>query len=172
MNLRWNSTLSRFEAEFSDFQGDLAAVKAAGFRTDGAPQWIWYSYKAGSLAKLKGRPGLTISPDARAQFNALWAVEERNAKVKAELAEHKKVLKKKLKIEEQEANAIEIPEKGYIDASDLPLVTLSKDAFVPPPPPETRCIICQDPVYLYENTEIPACLWCSKIVLDSCTEVC
>src|SRR5271166_1587642 len=129
MNLRWNSTLNRFEAEFSsDFQGVLAALKAGGFRTDGAPQWIWYSYKAGSLAKLKGRPGLAISPEARAQFNALWVVEERNAKVKAELAEHKKALRKKLKIEEQEANAIEIPEKGYIDASDLPPMPTHEDA--------------------------------------------
>lgn len=176
MNLIWNSGLSRFEAEFStDFNGDLAAVKAAGFKTDGAPLWKWYTYKAGPLGKLReNRPpsGLTISPEAREQFTALWTLEEKNVKLKAELAAHNKVLKKKLKIEEQQGNAIVIPEKGYIDASDLPPAPPYLSTYTPPPPPETKCIICGGPVYFYEKQDPPTCLWDEKIVLDNDGEVC
>lgn len=176
MNFNWNSELGRFEAEFStDFNGDLAAVKMAGFKTDGAPQWVWYTFKAGPLTKLReNRPasGLTISPEARKQFTALWTLEEKNAKLKAELAAHNKALKKKLKIEEQQGNAIVIPEKGYIDASDLPPASPYLSTYTPPPPPETKCIVCQDPVYFYEQLNPPACLWCLKIVLDKRDEVC
>src|SRR6266403_3443547 len=136
MNLRWNGTYRRFEAEFStDFNGDLAAVKAAGFKTDGAPGWIWYTYKAGPLTKLReARPasGLTISSEAREQYTCLWAVEEKNAKLKAELTAHNKILKKKLKIEEQEGKAMPIPEKGYIDASDLPPLPPCVHTYTPP----------------------------------------
>ncbi len=179
MNLRWNGTFRRFEAEFStDFNGDLAAVKAAGFKTDGAPEWIWYTYKAGPLTKLRteNRPafGLTITPEAREQYTSLWTVEEKNAKIKAELAAHNKTLKKKLKIEEQESKAIKIPEKGYIDASDLPPMP----SFVQPRPESSinlnapKCIICRGTVYFYEKQDPPTCLYCEKIVLDNATEVC
>lgn len=177
MNLRWNGSLRCFEAEFSsDFQGDLAAVKAAGFKTDGPPNWVWYSNKAEPLNKLReSRPasGLTINPDAKEQFAALHAVELNNAKVKAELAGHKKALKKKLKTEEvQVTHAVHIPPKGYIEASDLPPVESLCKQFIPPDKPTTLCIICADPVYFYEQQNPPTCLWCSKIVLDNCTEVC
>jgi hypothetical protein len=174
MNLRWNPTQRRFEAEFStDFNGDLAAVKAAGFKTDGAPEWIWYTYKAGPLTKLRTqRPALlTISPEAREQYTALSTVEENNAKVKAELAVHKKELKKKLKIEEG-SSELEIPEKGYIDASDLPPQKSLCIAFQIPPPPDTKCIICEDSVYFYEKQDPPTCIWCEKLVLDKIDEVC
>lgn len=177
MNLRWNGTLRCFEAEFSsDFQGDLAAVKAAGFRTDGPPDWVWSTTKAEPLNKLREtRPasGLTINSDAKQQFAALHAVELNNAKVKAELAVHKKTLKKKLKVEEvQVTHAVHIPPKGYIDASDLaPAQSLCKP-FTPSNPPSTVCIICGDPIYFYEKQTPPTCLWCEKIVLDNCVDVC
>jgi hypothetical protein len=175
MNLRWNGSLRRFEAEFSDFSGDLTAVKAAGFKTTGAPQWVWYSVKAAPLTKLReNRPasGLTITPDAREQYTALLKVDESNAPVKAALEAHKKTLKKRAKIVEQEKNAVVIPEKGYIDASDLPPQPTHVKLYTPPPPPDTRCIICGDPVYFYEQLNPPACLWCSKICLDNVSEVC
>ena len=174
MNLRWNSELRRFEAEFEEFNGDLQAVKSAGFKTDGAPQWIWYTYKAGPLGKLReARPssGLTISQEAREQFTILWAVEQKNAEMKAQLAEHNKTLKKKLKIEEQEGNALVIPEKGYLDASDYPLMPPHPTAYIPPPPPTTKCIVCAVPVYFYEKQDPPTCLWCETTVLDP-DEVC
>lgn len=177
MNLRWNSEQYRFEAEFSpDFQGDLAAVKAAGFKTTGAPSWVWHTYKAASLNKLReNRPtsGLTISPEARANFTRLWTVEERNAKVKAELAEHKKQLKKTLRIQEQEGNAVPIPEKGWVGKEDLP-VKLAITLSIKPSPPLAgpKCIVCGDVVAFYEVQNPPTCLWCEKLVLDNSLEVC
>lgn len=175
MNLRWNSFLRRFEAEFSgDFAGDLAAVKEAGFKTDGAPGWIWHTLKAGPLTKLRTlRPGLlTISPEARAQYTPMAAMEEKNAEIKAKAASHNKASKKKLKIAEQIANAVVIPEKGYIDASDLPPRPPYVSPFTPPPPPATLCIVCAAPIYFYELQSPPTCLWCEKIVLDKTEEVC
>jgi hypothetical protein len=184
VNLRWNPTQRRFEAEFEEFQGDLAAVKAAGFKTDGAPEWIWYTYKAGPLGKLReNRPpsGLTITPEAKEQFASLWAVEQKNAELKAQLAEHTKALKKKLKIEEQDAKASAGPQmkmcaEGYmcLSAEDLP----PKPPFVQPRPqgnpnPDApRCVICKTSVYFYEKQDPPTCLWCEKIVLDNASEVC
>jgi hypothetical protein len=177
MNLRWNVSLSRFEAEFADFQSDLAAVKAAGFKTDGPPEWIWHTSKAGPLTKLRlERPasGLTISPDARLQYTSLATVEENNARVKAELAGHTKALKKKLKVEvEQVTNAVHIPPKGYIDASDLlPYVSVCKPSNPSPNKSSAACIICGDPVWFFEKQDPPTCLWCEKIVLDNSVDVC
>src|SRR6516164_6336026 len=97
MNLTWNTEKRRFEAKFTDFQTDLALVKEAGFKTDGPPQWVWYTPKAMVVATLRGKPGMTITPEARAQFNLLHPVEEQNAKTKAAMAEHQKALRKTLK---------------------------------------------------------------------------
>ena len=167
MNLRWNPDLYRWEAEFSsDFQADLAAVKAAGFKTDGPPAWVWYSKKAEPLAKLKGTPGLTITKEARERFEALHRLEEKNKAVKAEAAAYKKTL-------EKEGALVEcvIPEKGYIDASDLPPIP-PLEKFIPPPPPSEKCFICESPVYSYEYEGRPTCMWCQKIVLDENEKVC
>jgi len=92
--------------------------------------------------------------------------------LKAQLAEHNKTLKKALKIAEQDANAIVIPEKGYIDASDLSPRPPSPRQYVPPSPPETKCFICQDPVYFYEKQDPPTCFWCEIKVLDSEEGIC
>lgn len=175
MNLRWNSVQRRFEAEFSsDFNGDLAAVKAAGFKTDGAPLWTWHTSKAGPLTKLRTlRPGLlTISPEARAQYTPMAAMEEKNAEIKAEARKHDKVRKKKQKVVEQVEYAFDIPEKGYLDVEDLPPMPPFVHTFVPPPPPDTKCIICGAPVYFYEKQDPLTCLYCEKIVLDIVDEVC
>jgi len=166
--------MRRFEAEFSDFEGDLAAVKAAGFKTDGPPEWIWYTYKSSPLTKLRThRPasGLTISAEAREQYTALSPVEENNAKIKVELAKANKELKKTLKEDEGKTSLV-VPVKGYIGAEDLPPMPLSEKHYVPPPPPETTCIICKAPVYPYELQNPPTCLWCEKIVLDNSEGVC
>jgi len=182
MNLRWNGTFRRFEAEFSsDFQGDLAAVKAAGFKTDGAPTWTWYTFKAGSLTKLRSpevRPpsGLTISPEAREQYTSLSAMEEKNAEIKAQLAEQNKALKKKIKIDKQEACSV-ATSVSYYDVEnecwvDPPLKPPVGPPFVQPRPEGNpnedapKCCICGTPVYFYEKLNPPTCLWCEKTVLD------
>ena len=174
MNLRWNPSYQRWEAEFNDFANDLAAAKAAGFKTEGAPGWVWYATKAAQLTKLKANrpPQLTITPEAREQYNALAAMEEANAKIKAEAKKHETAQKKIQKEKKQDENAWVIPSKGYIDASDLPPISPSATKYTPPPPPTTLCIICGDPIYSYELQSPPTCLWCEKIVLDNSTEVC
>lgn len=183
MNLRWNPSFLRFEAEFStDFQGDLAAVKAANFKTDGPPNWVWYSFKAAALNSLReNRPasGLTINSDAKEQYIALWKVEEANAKIKAELATHQKALKKKLKEDKQEVATAFGPQMkmchlGFmcISAEDLPPYPPSEKTFIPPPLPEKRCFICSVPIYFYETQDPPTCLWCETKVLDKSDQVC
>lgn len=176
MNLNWNGTYNRFEAEFSaDFQGDLAAVKAAGFKTEGPPGWVWHSYKAEPLTKLReNRPqsGLTITPEAREQFTALVTVEAKNAEMKAQLAAHNKELKKKLKIEEQEGKAFIIPAKGYIDASDLSPCEIKYTPYVRLPWTGPLCSICSAPLLPFELHDPNICMYCEKTVIDDFTEVC
>ena len=174
MNLRWNG---RFEAEFSsDFQGDLEAVKAAGFKPDTSTGvWIWYTSKAGPLTKLREtRPpsGLTITPEAKSQYAPLAAMEAKNAEIKAEAKEYNKSVKKKRDVVQQIKHALVIPEKGYIDKEDLSPQPPQVNKYVPPPPPDTKCIICGAPVYFYELQNPPVCMWDEKIVLDKSDDVC
>lgn len=170
MNIRYNTFERRFEAEFSqDFNGDLAAIKAAGFRTDGPPAWIWHTQKIAVLNKLrenKPASGLTITPEALEVYKPLALQEEQNQAVKKQLAEVKKKVKKERK--KQDA-ASDSPltgltdEKWWIDAEDLPpSSTTYISSFVVPPPPDLSCSLCQQPVYPYEYPEIPMCLWCAK----------
>lgn len=180
MNLRWNSALHRFEAEFSpDFNGDLAAVRTAGFKCTGPPEWVWYTVTTIPLSKLREvRPasGLTINSDAKTEYNKLVEIDKRNEEVKKQLAEHKKTLKKTLDKERRAAahHEVSIPEKGYISREDLPPLVPIELKHVPSPLPEIKCIICGDPVFAYEYADgaPPCCFWCQKIVLDNSKEVC
>lgn len=187
MNLKWNLDLHRWEAEFgTDFRTEQPLVKAAGFKTDGPPTWVWYSIKAAPLTKLRETKGpsviLTISSEARAEYIRLKELEDRNAATKALLSEHTKTLKKKLNNDKKEKTAQSISasyfdvEKGvWVDPPPPPPCPTNQPAppaFVRPLPPPERCIICQDPLYSYEYDVVLACLWCQKSVLDNATEVC
>jgi hypothetical protein len=179
MNLRWNPNLRRFEVEFHNFTEEQPLVKAAGFKTDGAPEWVWYSYKSEALTKLReNRPSiLNINQDARTEYAALKVVEDLNAATKAQFAEHKKALKKKLKEDKQDAarpGEFMDEELGFICLKVEPKPFKRLSEYIPPPPPETTCFICSTPVYSYEygETQNPSCLWCRKIVLDNTEEVC
>jgi hypothetical protein len=176
VNLRWDATFRRFIAEFSsDFQGDLAAVKAAGFKPDtSSGSWVWWTGKAAPLTKLReNRPasGLTITSEAKEQYAPLAAMEAKNTELKAEIAKANKELKKKLK---QSADS-SMPEKGYIDASDLPPLPPLENPYVRPPqdPNAPRCIVCKGllELFLYGDDEPHplACLWCQKSVLEDTT---
>ena len=100
MNIRYNQILRRFEAEFSaDFGGDLAAVKVAGFHTDGPPAWAWWTDKIkvlNSLREHKPESGLTINQDAWEVYESLTKMDTKNTEVKQQFAEAKKKAKKKL----------------------------------------------------------------------------
>ncbi len=180
MNLKWSPEFGRFEAEFHDFQADHAVAKAAGFKCDGPPSWVWSTSKALVLKQLReNKPptvSLTITPEARAQYERLLPNEEKNAEVRAALAVAKKAVKKQqAKVErEAEKHVLVVPEKGYIGAEDLPPMPPCKMGFVPPPPPETKCMVCRSPIYDYEYaSEGPfMCLWCAKNLLDKSENLC
>lgn len=175
MNLRWNPDLRRFEVEFHNFTEEQPLVKAVGFKTDGPPAWVWYSYKSEPLTKLREKKPatLTINPDARTEYLALKEVEDRNAAVKAQMKENAKALKKKLKIDKQDAMR---PDE-YLDEETgmvcLRVLPSTAAPFEMPksktPIPSVLCFICEEPVFEYEYGEghKPSCLWCQKIVLDS-----
>src|SRR5208337_2682462 len=132
MNIRYNQTLRRFEAEFSaDFGGDLAAVKTAGFRTDGPPAWAWHTDKIkvlNSLREHRPESGLSINDDAWNVYESLTKMAEKNEKVKKEQVQ-----------EEQEkiAEPFIVPEgKIWIGPEDLPskpLFISSMDPILPFP---------------------------------------
>src|SRR6266568_3066253 len=111
MRIVWQN--DRFEAIFTpgdQWQADLEAAKAAGFKTNGPPAWIWSVSKATAIARLrKNRPasGLTITREALEKFQTRLPEEEKNAALLEVLKEAKKRLKKIEKIEERTNN---IPE--------------------------------------------------------------
>jgi hypothetical protein len=178
MNLNWNAELRRFEVQFHDFQDEQPRVKAAGFKTDGPPAWVWYSIKAEPLTKLRNnKPAtLTISPEARTEYTALKEAEDRNAAIKAEMAVHTKALKKKLKNDKLDAMQPDeyLDDAGFVCLKVAPKPLKTENLFVRPAPPEITCFICGTPVYSYEygEGEAPACMYCQKIVLDNASEVC
>lgn len=113
MRIVWNQNEERFEAQFSgekfseQWNADKTAAMDAGFKTTGAPAWLWCVSKPAALAKLREhRPGsgLTITKEALDRFNHLQGVEQKNAELKAWAKAEEKKLKKereKEKIDEQ-----------------------------------------------------------------------
>jgi hypothetical protein len=170
MNIRWDTAESIFVAEFSsDFTGDLDAVKAAGFKTFGPPAWIWYAPSTGikALNRLREkRPasGLTITPEALEVYKPLAAIEEQNANTRKQLADVKKQLKKERKESEtvpDGAFAGLTEEKWWVGAEDLPpWVDIAPQAAPEASWEGPRCVLCEQPVYFYEQQSPPMCLWC------------
>ena len=167
MRILWNSTQNVFQAEFSaDFQGDLDAAKAAGFRTFGAPEWIWYAPPPGikALNRLKDnkpKSGLTITEAALEKYKTLSVKYEKKEEIKKALKDARKAAKK----EECSLPWFDIPEKGYIDASDLPPMPPFVHTYVRPNYPHEFCFICgcEVPICsLYKTEPLAICLWCEK----------
>lgn len=175
MRISWSDEHRAFEAEFAPgdaWAGDQQAAKDAGFKTQGPPSWAWRTATVKPLNALKAkRPesGLTISEEALAKYLPMQKAFEENETVLALLKEKKKVQKKKEKVESHEGmTKVEVPEKGYIDATDLPKYTPPVVcAFARTSPLDSnasKCISCGDVLYVYEHPKF--CLWCEKIILD------
>jgi hypothetical protein len=170
MNIRWDSVGRIFIAELTSgesWQSGLDAVKAAGFRTTGPPEWLWYAPPPGikALERLRAKKpasGLTITPEAFAVYRPLAEQDAKNAEVRKAAAELNKANKKQKKKVEQEATASELmpAEKEYITAADLPPMPPSENRYTPPAPPTTLCFICLSPLYFYELPDI--CIFCEK----------
>ena len=176
MNIRYNQMTRSFETEFSsDFSGDLTAVKAAGFRYDGA-QRIWWTVKLPVLDKIRANKplsGLTITNQAYTEYLRLTETERINAEVRAKFApikeEQDKEKKKRKKKEDHDKIyiAVKVPPKAgqdfdYTGVEDLPSM----------PPFESKnpilshqgpwCHVCASPVYFYELQSPPTCLFCEN----------
>ena len=96
MRIIWNPDFKQFEAQLdagSNWATEQQAVKAAGFKTEGPPDWKWVTFRAGNLIKLKvANPSLnlTITPEALEHFKTLKTAEDANAAVRAALKAHRK----------------------------------------------------------------------------------
>lgn len=168
MNIIWDNANKEFVAQFEEFAGDLEAVKAAGFRTDGPPGWRWFAPAPGvkALNRLRANKpasGLTISVDALEIYKPLAEIEEKNQAVLDRLKDYKKTLKKAQK--EAAKHAPQIPDdKMYISLEDLPPLPpfVSSHLVVEFPGEKLICVSCADRVYFYEYPDIPMCLFCAK----------
>lgn len=161
MNIHWDQIGRRFVAEFTDFGGDQPAVKIAGFRTDGAPGWIWWTAKAEVIDKLrKNRPpsGLQITDEALAEYKRLSDILTKNKETKKLFEKAKKAAKPIVSwIREGEI---------WLSKEDLPPYESPKNLFIPQHKAalvsDTRCALCGEPTY--EPIELPyICLWCEKV---------
>lgn len=162
MNIRYNKTARCFEAEFSpDFNGDLAAVKAAKFQYNGS---VWQAdfKKVARLREKKPASGLTITPEALEIYKPWSEQNAKNEEVKKQFQQVKKTLKK------EESLSSWLPQgKEYLGREDLTPAIYNLEAHVSIPTPTERCTSCQDPIYFYEYADL--CLTCSK-ELDSLFE--
>jgi hypothetical protein len=171
MRILWNAG---FQAEFSQthWQQDLDAVKAAGFKTSGPPDWLWRTQKASvlnALKELKPQSGIRITPEALEKYKPLNERETKNAELKAGLKKALKELKKEAD-KNDPTTLYDYTEKGYLVSSDLPPMPPFVPTFKASPIPKERCMICDDPMW-YPFNDKDICLWCEK-ELDNEKKVC
>jgi hypothetical protein len=159
MNIRWNSLLSRYEAEFSsDFQGDLSAVKAAGFKADtSSGAWVWWTGRVKVLQKLKPASGRTMTEEAFRIYEPMAKIEEQNAATRKQFAAIKKTAKL--------TPPTEASDKMWITAEDLPpWIPLSpRTAGVLAVLPIGLCEGCGETADLQQPSGL--CYWCEVFSL-------
>lgn len=162
MRIIWNPDFKQFEAQLSSGEHwgqDQQAVKTAGFKTEGPPDWKWVAFRAAVLTKLKSakpESGITITPDALTNYQRLKTLEDANVAVKIALKAHQKELGK-----------VEDPTKGFkmvmgpegfliaeIEPRDTEITKF------PPLTPPGKCSVCQAAVYSFEKQDPLTCLDC------------
>jgi hypothetical protein len=172
MNIRYNAVAGRFEAE-RYATVDVPAIKAAGFKTEGPPTWVWHTNRVPVVEKLRAdKPpsGLTIDDDARVMYTTLKESFDRNSAIKAEARKLSLTQKKE---EKQVAQALpqpadDCPMDGTLppclfEGRELKRPGYLSSAYVPPAHPGPWCVMCKDPVYFYEMlAPWPICLSCEK----------
>ena len=168
MRIIWDDQENRFLAELTpgeQWRDDKDVIQNAGFRTDGPPDWQWHTSKAATLNKLrdlKPKSGITLTEVALEHYKQLLQKEEQKAALKKQFKDAQKTAKKESKDPTiSGTKELVIPEKGYIDASDLPLY---ESKWVPWyfPKPDVYCFICGDPLYLPFPDYPDVCLFCDK----------
>lgn len=135
----------------------MESVRHSGFKTTGAPEWIWHTASTAVLNKLRKSPpksGLAITELALEKYTLL-----------DKQIQDKQELKKKFKQAAQEINSgnwkeyID-PETGIVCKTVAPSEEKFKVEYIPPAPPENYCFVCGDPVYFYEQPDL--CIWCAE----------
>jgi hypothetical protein len=177
MRIIWALDGNCFEAVLTPgalWQKDLEAVKAAGFRASGPPDWRWQAMNVKAVMKLranKPESGLSISPEALAKYTPQAEQETKNEEIKKQLAEGRKALKKETKQTKPKEDTIlgRKADKGYLDASDFPPVESVSKPFILDMNREYKlCSNCGDEVetFLYAPTEPEPqyCIWCQKVL--------
>lgn len=168
MRITWNPELREFRAELSqgsEWQKEQQTTKSSGFKSSGPPDWIWWTKKASVLTKLRdsrvslGLTTLTVTPDARLEYDKLVQTEAANAEVLRQLKEAKKAQKKDA-ADQPGGTGFQYDAEGWaiVDADDSPVWAATKynvSAF-----PTERCTVCQTPVYYYEKRDPAVCLEC------------
>ncbi|SRR6266550_6814470 len=161
MRIIWDTTESVFAAEFTDFASDLDAVKAAGFRTFGAPAWVWYAPSPGvkALERLRKNPpksGLVITEVALQKYKSVKEEFDKKAEFKKTFEKLRVAARK-----EQAGSKVGQYEKdGFISFIVQPCTEKFVHTYAAPAPPTAWCFICGDSVHEYEGTDL--CLWCSE----------
>ena len=166
MRIIWDDQENRFLAEFTpgeQWRQDMEAVKAAGFRTTGPSAWQWYAGTVETLENIRKNPpksGLLITEQALEKYKPLLEKFQQKQELRKQFKQAQKTAKKQSKDPEISGlTELVIPEKGYIDASDLPPF---ESKWVPWyfPKPDVYCFICEDPLYLPFPDYPDVCIWC------------
>jgi hypothetical protein len=189
MRITWNENENRFEAQFSkgdQWRNEQQLASSAGFHTDGAPAWCWFTAKAAVLTKLKDKVAadklpisLSVTRSALDAYNRLREAEEQVEELKKYAKEQKKLQKKaqeRVRIEADGGDDSGYTSSHYhpvpaywegkqeITRADLPADVMARlDKREPIPQrraePIGKCRVCGDATY--DPDEFDFCLWCS-----------
>jgi len=162
LRIEWND---KFVCQFHDWKLEQPIAKAAGFKTDGPPQWVWSTHKIKPVIKLvKNKPasGLAMSKQAFQKYTELKQEHDRNEALRKQMKEARKAA-----ADQSDDPSISgmctlvIPAKGYIDRTDISVVpSLVERQIITPMQFTGWCLVCGDELAFYEHYDI--CLWCSK----------
>jgi hypothetical protein len=172
MNIRYNAMLGRFETESLN-SAETGILKAAGFKTEGPPSWVWHTSKVPVIQKIRANKpasGLTIDDDARAMYLNMEENFNKNAAIKAEARKISQAQKKEAKLTTKALP--ESPDDCPMDGTLPPCIFAGKELkplvefkspFTPTTHPGPWCVSCQAPVYFYEMLAPWAlCIWCER----------
>jgi hypothetical protein len=166
MRITWDERTKEFRAELQPgpaWHTEQATAKQAGFKSSGPPDWIWRTGKAAVLTKLRmNRPvsGLTISTDARIEYDRLKSIEDANAAVVKQLKDAKKAQKKELQESGTGGTGFEYDQDGWAVIEPADSTIWRPDKYKPPVPPAEHCTVCSTPIYFHERHDPPICLEC------------
>ena len=153
-----------------EWQIEQQTAKSCGFKSTGPPDWIWHTQKASVLTKLRdsrvklGLTTLTVTPDARLEYDKLLVTESANAEVLRQLKDAKKAQKKdqaeKVESGELTGPGFEYDSDGWAIIEPGESTIWRHDKYKPPALPTELCTVCSTPVYFHEKHDPAVCLDC------------